>query len=204
MDNLLHSGKIYDTNDELIMKKQRECMELLYDYNATRPSEGEKRKELLKKMLAEVGEGCYIEPPFHANWAGRYIHFGNGVYANFGLTCVDDTHIYIGDKTMFGPNVVLATANHPILPELREKAYQYNKEIHIGKNCWLGAGVIVVPGISIGDNSVIGAGSVVTRDIPDNVLAVGNPCRVLREISEHDREFFYKNERIDWEELGNL
>ena len=105
---------------------------------------------------------------------------------------------------MFGPNVVLATANHPILPELREKAYQYNKEIHIGKNCWLGAGVIVVPGISIGDNSVIGAGSVVTRDIPDNVLAVGNPCRVLREISEHDREFFYKNERIDWEELGNL
>ncbi len=190
MDNLLHSGKLYDPNDELIAKKQRECMELLYDYNAT-------------KMLAEIGEGCYIEPPFHANWAGRYIHFGNGVYANFGLTCVDDTHIYIGDKTMFGPNVVLATANHPILPELREKAYQYNKEIHIGKNCWLGAGVIVVPGISIGDNSVIGAGSVVTRDIPDNVLAVGNPCRVLREISEHDREFFYKNERIDWEELGN-
>ena len=203
MDNLLHSGKLYDPNDELIAKKQRECMELLYDYNATRPSEGEKRKELLKKMLAEIGEGCYIEPPFHANWAGRYIHFGNGVYANFGLTCVDDTHIYIGDKTMFGPNVVLATANHPILPELREKAYQYNKEIHIGKNCWLGAGVIVVPGFSIGDNSVIGAGSVVTRDIPDNVLAVGNPCRVLREISEHDREFFYKNERIDWEELGN-
>ena len=204
MDNLLHSGKLYDPNDELIAKKQRECMELLYDYNATRPSEGEKREELLKKMLAEIGEGCYIEPPFHANWAGRYIHFGNGVYANFGFTCVDDTHIYIGDKTMFGPNVVLATANHPILPELREKAYQYNKEIHIGKNCWLGAGVIVVPGISIGDNSVIGAGSVVTRDIPDNVLAVGNPCRVLREISEHDREFFYKNERIDWEELGNL
>lgn len=203
MDNLLHSGKLYDPNDELIAKKQRECMELLYDYNATRPSEGEKREELLKKMLAEIGEGCYIEPPFHANWAGRYIHFGNGVYANFGLTCVDDTHIYIGDKTMFGPNVVLATANHPILPELREKAYQYNKEIHIGKNCWLGAGVIVVPGISIGDNSVIGAGSVVTRDIPDNVLAVGNPCRVLRKISEHDREFFYKNERIDWEELGN-
>ncbi len=203
MDNLLHSGKIYDPNDELIVKKQRECMELLYDYNATRPSEGQKRKELLKKMFAEVGKDCYIEPPFHANWAGRYIHFGNGVYANFGLTCVDDTHIYVGDKTMFGPNVVLATANHPILPELREKAYQYNKEIHIGRNCWLGAGVIVVPGISIGDNSVIGAGSVVTRDIPDNVLAVGNPCRVLREISEHDREFFYKNERIDWGELGN-
>ena len=193
MDNLLHSGKLYDPNDELIAKKQRECMELLYDYNATRPSEGEKRKELLKKMLAEIGEGCYIEPPFHANWAGRYIHFGNGVYANFGLTCVDDTHIYIGDKTMFGPNVVLATANHPILPELREKAYQYNKEIHIGKNCWLGAGVIVVPGISIGDNSVIGAGSVVTRDIPPLSFAAGNPCRVIREITEAD-SMVYKPE----------
>ena len=199
MDNLLHSGKLYDPNDELIAKKQRECMELLYDYNATRPSEGEKRKELLKKMLAEIGEGCYIEPPFHANWAGRYIHFGNGVYANFGLTCVDDTHIYIGDKTMFGPNVVLATANHPILPELREKAYQYNKEIHIGRNCWLGAGVIVVPGISIGDNSVIGAGSVVTRDIPAGVVAVGNPCRVLRKINERDRNYYFRDLEIDLE-----
>ena len=201
MNHLLHSGNIYDPNNKELMELQRECMELLYDYNCTRPSEGEKRQVLLKKMLAEMGEGCYIEPPFHTNWGGRHVHLGDYVYANFGLVCVDDTHIYIGDRTMFGPNVVLATANHPILPELREKAYQYNKEIHIGRNCWLGAGVIVVPGISIGDNSVIGAGSVVTKDIPANVVAVGNPCRVLREISEHDREFYYKDERIDWEEI---
>ena len=111
---------------------------------------------------------------------------GDYVYANFGLTCVDDTHIYIGEHTMIGPNCVLATANHPILLELREKAYQYNLPIRNGRNCWLGAGVIVVPGVTIGDNTVIGAGSVVTKDIPANIVAVGNPCRVLCPISEHD------------------
>ena len=102
---------------------------------------------------------------------------------------------------MFGPNVTIATANHPILPELREKGLQYNKDVHIGKNVWIGAGVVIVPGITIGNNSVIGAGSVVVKDIPANVVAVGNPCRVLREISQHDREYFCRNERIDWENL---
>ena len=102
---------------------------------------------------------------------------------------------------MIGLNCVLATANHPILPELREKAYQYNLPIRIGRNYWLGAGVIVVPGVTIGDNTVIGAGSVVTKDIPANVVAVGNPCRVLRPISEHDKEYFYRNRKINWETL---
>ena len=99
---------------------------------------------------------------------------------------------------MFGPNVVLATANHPLLPELREKAYQYNLPIRIGKNCWLGAGVMVVPGVTIGDNTIIGAGSVVTKDIPADCLAVGNPCRVVRKLGEHDREYYYRDKKIDW------
>ena len=171
-------------------------MGCLYDYNATRPSEKEKRTQLLHTMLAECGKGCWIEPPFHANWGGRHLHLGNNVYANFGLTCVDDTHIYIGDHTMLGPNCILATANHPILPELREKAYQYNLPIHIGRNCWLGAGVIVVPGVTIGDNTVIGAGSVVTKDIPANVVAVGNPCHILRPINEHDQEYYHRTMKI--------
>jgi len=98
---------------------------------------------------------------------------------------------------MFGPNVVIATGGHPILPQLREQGYQYNMPVHIGKNCWLGAGVLVMPGVTIGDNTVIGAGSVVTKDIPANVVAVGNPCKVLREIGEHDREYYYKDLRID-------
>lgn len=198
---MLHSGKVYCCSDEELLKIQFECLEKLYDFNATRPSEYEKRTQLLKEMFAEIGEGCYIEPPFHANWGGKHCHFGKNVYANFNLTCVDDTHIYVGDYTMFGPNVTLATPGHPVLPELREKQYQFNMPIHIGKNCWLGAGVIVLPGVTIGDNSVIGAGSIVTKDIPANVLAVGNPCRVLREINEHDREYYFKDRKLP-QELG--
>lgn len=182
MEKKLHGGELYLPGDDDIMELQLSCMEKLYDFNHTRPSEMEKREALLKEMFAEIGENCYIEPPFNANWAGRHVHFGNHVYANFNLTCVDDTHIYVGDHTMLGPNVTLATAAHPIQADLREQAYQYNKPIRIGKNCWLGAGVIVLPGVTIGDNTIIGAGSIVTKDIPANVVAVGNPCRVLREI----------------------
>lgn len=193
----MQSGEIYDPGSEEIFKEQIKCLDRLYDFNATRPTELEKREKMLKEMFAEVGKDCYIEPPLHSNWGGRHVHLGNNVYFNFNATLVDDTHIYIGDCTMLGPNVVIATAGHPILPELREKALQYNLPVHIGKNCWLGAGVIVLPGVTIGDNTVIGAGSVVTKDIPANVVAVGNPCKVLREINEHDKEFYYKDRRIN-------
>ena len=194
----MHSGDIYNPSDDNIFEEQIKCLDRLYDFNLTRPTEMEKREKMLKEMLAEVGENCYIEPPFHSNWGGKNVHLGKNVYFNFNATMVDDTHIYIGDYTMLGPNVVIATASHPILPELREKALQYNLPVHIGRNCWLGAGVIVLPGVTIGDNTVIGAGSVVTKDIPANVVAVGNPCKVLREINEHDKEFFYKDKRIEY------
>ena len=193
----MHSGELYLPMGEEIMNEQLQCIEKLYDYNLTRPTEQKKREEMLKDMFAEIGTGCYVEPPLHANWAGKHVHFGRDVYANFGLTLVDDTHIYVGDNTMFGPNVVVATAGHPILPEIREQGYQYNMSVTIGKNCWLGAGVLVMPGVTIGDNSVIGAGSVVTKDIPANVVAVGNPCKVMREIGEKDREFYFRDRRIE-------
>ena len=193
----MHTGELYLPGDVEIMKEQQICLDKLYDYNMTRPTESEKRQELLKEMFAEIGEDCYIEPPFHANWGGKHVHFGKCVYAIFNFTAVDDTHIYVGDYTMFGPNVILATAGHPILPKLRQEAYQYNMPVHIGKNCWLGAGVIVLPGVTIGDNTVIGAGSVVTKDIPSNVVAVGNPCRVLREINEHDKKYYFKDRKIN-------
>ncbi len=193
----MQEGRLYLPEDEEIMHQQMLCLEKLYDYNATRPSEGEKREALLKEMFGDIGEGCYIEPPLHANWAGKHVHFGNNVYANFNLTLVDDTDIYVGDKVMFGPNVTVATAGHPIDPELRYQAMQYNIPVHIGENVWIGANSVVLPGVTIGDNSVIGAGSVVTKDIPANVVAVGNPCRVLREIGEHDKEFYYKDRKID-------
>ena len=197
----MHSGDLYWPNDQDIMVEQLQCLNKLYDFNQTRPTELDKREKMLRDMFAEFGEGSYIEPPLHANWGGKNCHFGKNVYANFNLTMVDDTHIYVGDRTKFGPNVVIATAGHPILPELREKAYQYNFPVHIGRNCWLGAGVVVVPGVTIGDNTVIGAGSVVTKDIPANVVAVGNPCKVLRQINEHDREYYFKNRKINFESL---
>ncbi len=197
MKEKMHTGELYLPNDDSIMTEQMQRLELLYDFNTARPSESGKRQALLKEMFAEIGENCYIEPPLHANQSGRFVHFGKGIYANFNLTLVDDTHIYVGDYTMFGPNVTIATAGHPILPELRQEAYQYNIPVRIGKNCWLGAGVIVLPGVTIGDNTVVGAGSIVTKDLPSNVVAVGNPCWVLREINEHDREYYYKDRKID-------
>ena len=197
----MHTGALYLPNDGEIAALQTECLDRLYEFNMTRPTDLDKREQMLKEMFAETGEGCYIEPPFHANFGGRHVHFGKNIYANFNLTCVDDTHIYVGDYTMFGPNVTVATAGHPILPELREKGYQYNAPVRIGKNCWIGAGAIILPGISIGDNVVIGAGSVVTKDLPPDVVAVGNPCRVLRKISERDREYYFKGRRLDLDAL---
>ncbi len=199
----LHTGELYYPNGDEIMELQLKCLDKLYDFNMTRPTELKKREEMLMEMFAEIGENCYIEPPFRANWGGRHCHFGKSVYANFNLTCVDDTHIYVGDYTMIGPNVTLASAGHPIQPGLREKGYQYNMPVRIGRNCWIGAGVIVVPGVTIGDNVVIGAGSIVTKDIPDNVIAVGNPCKVLREINEHDYEYYFKDRKIQ-EELREI
>ena len=160
----------------------------MYKYNQALPTEGQKRQALLKKMFAEVGKDCYIEPPFHANWGGHHIKLGNHVYANFNLTIADDTYVTIGDNTMIGPNVTMSSATHPILPELWKQGYQYNLPIKIGNNCWLDARVIVLPGVTIGDNSVISAGAVVTRDIP---------AKVPRQISEHDRKFYYRDRQIN-------
>ncbi len=182
------NGLIYDPADNEILTEQLSYQERLWEFNQLRPSQFEEKTRYMKEVFAECGDNCYIELPFHANWGGHHVHFGNGIYANSNLTIVDDGHVYVGDKVMFGPNVTVATANHPIEAALREKGLQYNKDVYIEENVWIGAGAIIVPGVRIGKNSVIGAGSVVTKDIPENVVAVGNPCRVLRKISEYERE----------------
>lgn len=192
---LMKSGEVYFCTDPELARQQTECLERLYDFNHTRPSEMDKRMELLKHLLAEVGENCYVEPPLHANW-GRHTHFGRNVYANFNLTLVDDTDIFVGDFVLFGPNVTVATAGHPIDPELRRKVAQFNIPVRIGNNVWIGANSVILPGVTIGDNTVIGAGSIVTKDIPANVVAVGNPCRVLRAINERDKHYYYKDRPI--------
>lgn len=192
-------GRIYPPGDEEIMAEQVICMQKLWEYNRIEPKDMDKRFAKLQDMFAEIGEGSYIEPPLHANFGGKHVHFGKNVYANFNLTLVDDSHIYVGDNTMIGPNVTIATGGHPIDPALRDVQAQFNLEVHIGRNVWIGGGCILVPGVLIGDNTVIGAGSIVTKDIPANVVAYGNPCRVIREIGEHDRQYYYRDRKVDVE-----
>ena len=192
----IHSGEIYQPNDPDIMTEQLGYLDLMDEYNRTPRRLQRERAAMLPRLFAEVGENCFIESPYFANWGGHHVHLGSNVYANAGLTLVDDTHIYIGDYTMLGPNVTIATAGHPIDSGLRRRALQYNLPVRIGRNCWLGAGVIVMPGVTIGDNTVIGAGSVVTKDIPSGVVAVGNPCRILREVGERDRIFYWRDREI--------
>ena len=199
MDNRerMDAGLVYDPADPALTDQQTEALELLYDFNATRPSQTAERSRLLRQMFASVGEGCYIEPPLHANWGGRHVHLGNNVYANFNLTLVDDGPIHIGNNVMFGPSVVITTGGHPVLPELRLHSAQFNLPVRIGDNVWVGSGVQIMPGVSIGDNAVIGAGSVLTRDIPSDVVAVGTPCRVVRAIGDHDRIYYSRDLAFD-------
>ena len=174
---------------------------LVEKFNNLPADANKERHDLCKELFGECGDHVWIVPPFKIT-TGIYTSIGDGCYINMGATIIDDWKVTIGNYVMFGPNVTISTANHPIDPDLRGKGLQYNKDVYIGENAWIAANVVIVPGVRIGKNAVIGAGSVVTKDIPDGVVAVGNPCRVLREVGEHDREFFYKNEKIDWEEPG--
>jgi Acetyltransferase (isoleucine patch superfamily) len=179
-----------------------EYLQNMEDYNAAGyTSEGlQKKKLILKKNFAEVGEDTYIQAPYHAMWGGKHVYLGKNVYINFNCTLIDDANIYIGEKTMIAPNVTIISASHPISPKLRSEGYGCNQPVHIGKNVWLAANVTVLPGVHIGDNSVVGAGSVVTKDIPSNVLAIGTPAKVLREIGPDD-DIYYNHGKLISENL---
>lgn len=182
------SRELYDPADPDLAVYQLGCIQRVNEYNQipATPDGVKQRAAMLKEMFAQVGENCYIEPPLRANMGGVHLRLGDCVYANFNLTLVDDGVITIGDATLIGPNVTIATACHPYNHELRKRGFQYNLPVTIGKNVWIGSGAMIMPGVTIGDNTIIGAGSVVTRDIPSNVIAVGNPCKVLRPITEED------------------
>ena len=188
-------------SEEEFGEEKRKCIELMNQYNQTSPYENEKRKNLINKMFGKVGEYCTIEPPIFSNWGGKNVYIGEDAYINFNLSLVDDGNIYIGDSVLIGPNVTIITTNHPINPNLRLSKSLYVRDVKIGNNVWIGAGAIILPGVEIGDNTVIGAGSIVTKNIPSNVIAVGNPCKVIRKINEKDEIYFYKKEKIDWENL---
>lgn len=192
----MKKGMLYVDIGEGLDEERERCKELLYDYNHTRPSEKTKRKDILKELLGDMGDGIWIEPPVNMAY-GKNVHIGNYFYANFNLVIVDDIDVYIGEHVMIAPNVTITPTGHPVDPDLRKPGTQFSIPVRIGNNVWIGSNAVILPGVTIGDNSVIGAGSVVTHDIPKNVVAVGNPCRVLREINERDKEFYYKNRRVE-------
>ncbi|MBQ4105881.1 MAG: sugar O-acetyltransferase [Clostridia bacterium] len=170
---------------------------MTHEYNQLSPDNLRRRTEILKKLLGKTGERVHIEQPFHCDY-GHNIQVGENFYANYNLTILDCNRVKIGDNVMCAPNVLITTAGHPIHPLSRTKSwYEYAIPVTIGNNVWLGANVVVNPGVTIGDGTVIGAGSVVTHDIPSNVVAFGNPCKVYKEITDEDRDFYYKNRKFD-------
>ena len=182
------------------LEEEREaCKAAVYELNQLRPEERDRIPEILKKLFGRTGENVWIEPPFHCDY-GWNIEVGENFFANYGLTVLDVGKVTIGDNVQIAPNVLISTAGHPIHPVSRNSGYEYGLPITIGNNVWLGGGVILLPGVTIGDNAVIGAGSVVTKDVPADVIAVGNPCRVLRRITEEDRRYYYKDKPFDVED----
>lgn len=169
---------------------------LVHQLNSLSPDAHEERDGLIRKLLGKTGELVHIETPFRCDY-GSNITVGNNFYANFNCTILDVGKVVIGENVMCAPNVSLYTAGHPVHPDSRNSGYEYGIAITIGNNVWIGGNVIVNPGVTIGNNVVIGAGSVVTKDIPDNVIAVGNPCRIIREITEEDRKYYYKDREFD-------
>lgn len=168
----------------------------IHEYNLTRPDDKKKMKEMIKNILGKTGEDVCVEQPFRCDY-GKNIEVGNNFFANYNCVILDVAKVTIGENVMFAPNVSIYTAGHPIHPESRNSGYEYGIPVTIGDNVWVGGSVVINPGVKIGNNVVIGSGSVVTKDIPDNVIAVGNPCRVIREITEEDRKYYYRNNEFD-------
>lgn len=179
------------------LKEERAaCREKVFEFNALSPKEQPKAVEILKELLGKTGESVHVEAPFRCDY-GWNIEVGENFYANYNLTILDVGKVVIGENVQIAPNVSIFTAGHPLHPDSRNTGYEYGIPITIGDNVWIGGNVIILPGVTIGNNVVVGAGSVVSKDIPDNMIAVGNPCKIIREITEADRNFYYKDREFD-------
>lgn len=177
-------------------EEQMENKKRIYEYNLCPPDQTEKIDRLIRAILGKAGKNISFLAPFHCDY-GKNIEVGNNFYANYNCIILDVGPVIIGDNVMFGPNVSLLTAGHPVHPVSRNSGYEYGLGITIGNNVWIGGHTVVNPGLSIGDNAVIGSGSVVTKNIPENVVAAGNPCKILREITEADKKYYYKDRIFD-------
>lgn len=197
MRERIADGKLFTDYCEGLPEDRLNCKKHMTAFNNSAPEDMQGRMAAMKELFGRE-TGAWIEPPFYCCY-GYNITIGEGSYLNFNCNLVDDGKIVIGRKVMFGPAVTIATVGHPIAPDLRE--YMYTAPVTVGDNCWIGAGVTICPGVTIGENSVIGAGSVVTKDIPANCVAAGNPCRVIREIDGYDHRFYYKDREITPEDL---
>ena len=179
------------------LSEERElCKQKIFELNMLSPKERNRIPEIVKALFGRTGEHVWIEPPFHCDY-GWNIEVGENFFANYGFTVLDVGKVTIGDNAQIAPNVAIYTAGHPIHPESRNSGYEYGIPVTIGNNVWIGGNVVILPGVVIGNNVVIGAGSVVTKDIPDNMIAFGNPARIVREIIDEDRHYYFRNRKFD-------
>ena len=189
--NLPYKAWLDGLSEERLANQRR-----IYEYNLIPPEEAGRRNALIRQILGKTGAHVHVQPPFHCDY-GCNIEVGENFFSNYNLTILDVARVRIGDNAQIAPNVSIYTAGHPVHPDSRNSGYEYGIDVTIGDNVWIGGNACVLPGITIGDNAVIGAGSVVTRDIPANVIAAGNPCRVIREITKADRDFYFRDRRFD-------
>ena len=179
-----------------LSQERLENKKKIYAFNHLEPDRFDEKEKLLKEILGKTGEYVNIEAPFHCDY-GYNIEVGENFFANYNFTVLDVGKVRIGANAQIAPNVSIYTAGHPVHPDSRNSGYEYGIGITIGDNVWIGGNACIMPGVTIGDNVVIGAGSVVTKDIPDNVIAAGNPCRIIRTITKEDRDFYYRDRRFD-------
>jgi len=185
------SEKPYKAFGNELLSERQFAKELIFDFNALRPSEIKKRNNIIQQLFGKTAEPFFIEPPFRCDY-GYNIAIGANFYANYNLTILDCAKVTFGENVFIAPNVSIFTAGHPIHFEARNQEFEYAIPISIGNNVWIGGNVVINPGITIGDNSVIGAGSIVTKNIPNNVIAFGNPCKIIRNITEEDKNYYFK------------
>ena len=179
-----------------LSQERLENKKRIFAFNHLEPDRLEEKEKLLKEIMGKTGKYINIEAPFHCDY-GYNIEVGENFFANYNFTVLDVGKVRIGANAQIAPNVSIYTAGHPVHPDSRNSGYEYGISITIGDNVWIGGNVCILPGVTIGDNVVIGAGSVVTKDLPDNVIAAGNPCRIIRTITEEDRDFYYRDRRFD-------
>ncbi len=190
------AGKPYRAHDLELEEERYRARLLIHQYNQLAPGETTLQQKIIRGLVGTCGEQFVIEAPFRCDY-GYNIHLGENFYSNFNLVILDCAEVRIGNNVLIGPDVGIYTAGHPVHPELRNKEYEFAFPVKIGNSVWIGGHVVINPGVTIGDNVVIGSGSVVTKDIPSGVIAMGNPCRVMREITEEDQKYYYKNLRFN-------